>query len=212
MIVKMKEKRLPKLNYYEEFIKNANISLEMSNILKEFIENYENNDAKGIEKKVHLLENEADQNLHCLRNFLIRDFLPPIDREDIMLLANKIDDVIDDIDEIVINLNIFNILTLRKDISNFVEHINNFCKFQKEMMDKFKISKKLEDVNELIIEINRLEEHGDKLYENAIKNLFQEKDPIEIIKWKKIYTSFEECFDSFESVADTVGEIVLKNS
>lgn len=208
----MKEKKLPKLNYYDEFIKNANIAVEMSNILKDFIDNYENESAKEIEKEVHLFETEADQNLHALLNFLIKDFLPPIDREDIVLLANRIDDVIDNIDEIVINLNIFNIINLREDIHEFIGLINRCCNLQKEIMEKFKSSKKYEEIRELVIKMNHFEEHGDRIYENSIRKLFKEENSIEMLKWEKIYTSFEECFDSFESVANTLREIVLKNS
>lgn len=208
----MKEKKLPRLNYYEEFIKNTNIVFEISKILKEFINNYENESAKEIEKKVHMLEINADKNLHAILNFLIIDFLPPIDREDIVLLANRIDDVIDSIDELVINLDIFNITTLRDDINSFVELINRCSNLQKEMFEKFKLSKKYEEIRELVIKMNHFEEHGDRLYENSIRNLYKEQNPIEMLKWEKIYTSFENCFDSFESVANTLREIVLKNS
>ncbi|MBR3162774.1 MAG: DUF47 family protein [Clostridia bacterium] len=208
----MREKKLPKFNYYDEFIKNIEIALEMSQILKDFIDNYDNNKAKEIEQTVHNLENKADDNLHHLLETLVKDFLPPIEREDIVLLAKKIDDIIDCIDETVIDFNIFNIITIREDIKQFVELMNKLCTIEKEMMIKFKSSKKYDEVNKLVIEVNNLEEEGDRLYEMSIRKLFKESDTIEMIKWEKIYTSLENCFDSFESVADTLSEVVLKNS
>lgn len=208
----MIKNRLPKFNYYEEFIKNADISLEMSEILKEFINNFEDESAKEIEKKVHILENKADDNLHYLQDFLVKDFLPPIDRDDIIIIAKNIDDVIDYIDEVVINFNILNITKLRENIYDFIELINKLCVLQKEMMCKFKSSKKYDEVNEIVIKINNLEDEGDKLYESAIRKLFKENDLLEIIKWEKIYTYMEDCFDSFERVADIIGEVVVKNS
>lgn len=208
----MREKKLPKFNYYDEFIKNIEIALEMSEILKDFIDNYDNNKAKEIEQTVHNLENKADDNLHHLLETLVKDFLPPIEREDIVLLAKKIDDIIDCIDETVIDFNIFNIITIREDIKQFVELMNKLCTIEKEMMIKFKSSKKYDEVNKLVIEVNNLEEEGDRLYEMSIRKLFKESDTIEMIKWEKIYTSLENCFDSFESVADTLSEVVLKNS
>lgn len=204
--------KLPKFNYYDEFIKNSNIALEMSTILKDFFNNFENNSAKEIEKQVHKLENDADDNLHSLINFLDKDFLPPIDREDIIYIAKRIDDIIDFIDEIAINVNILCIKKLREDIFDFIELINKFCILQKEMMEKFKSSKKYDAVNEIVIKINNLEGEGDKLYEESVKRLFKENDVLEIIKWQKIYSYLENCFDTFEKVADTVGEAILKNS
>ena len=208
----MKEKKLPKFNYYDEFIKNVDIALKISEILKDFIENFDNYKAKEIEQTVHKLEIEADDNLHCLLTFLVKDFLPPIEREDIILLTKKIDDVIDYIDETVIAFNIFNVTSLRDDISEFIEMLNKMCIIEKEMIQKFKSSKKYEEVDELVIQINNLEEEGDRLYEKSIRKLFKEENVLEIIKWEKIYTYLENCFDSIESVADTVSEVVMKNS
>ena len=83
----------------------------------------------------------------------------------------------------------------------------------KEMLEKFKDKKKHEEVNKYIIEINNIEESGDRLYENSIKSLFKtETNPIEVIKWNTIYNTLEDGIDSFESVANTIGEIILKNT
>ena len=65
----------------------------------------------------------------------------------------------------------------------------------------------------IFININRLEESGDKLYQQAIRNLYQyEKNPIEVSAWTIIYNSLEDCFDACESVASCVEEIILKNT
>lgn len=207
---RLKEKNF---NYYDEFIKNANIAIEISTILKKHAENYDINNSTEIEEKVHKLENDADKNLHETIDYLVKDFLPPIEREDIVLLVNKIDDIIDYLDEIAINFNILNIVVLRDNFLEFMELFNKVSVLLKEMLESFKDKKKHEEVYKYLIEINNIEENGDRLYEKAIKNLFtNEKDPIEIIKWKTIYNTLENGIDSFESVANTIGEIVLKNT
>ena len=204
--------RLPKLNYYDEFIKNADIALEMSEILKDFIINYDINKASEIKEKIHKLENNADENLHYILSYLVKDFLPPIDREDIISLINEIDDTIDGIDEIIIKLDIFNIVELRKDIYEFIDVINRLCITQKEMLNKFKTSKKYEDVNQLVIKVNHIEEEGDKLYQEGIKKVFIGKNAVEMVKWEKIYAALENCIDTFERVANTIGKVVMINS
>lgn len=207
---RLKEKNF---NYYDEFIKNANIAIEISTILKKHAENYDINNSTEIEEKVHKLENDADKNLHETIDYLVKDFLPPIEREDIVLLVNKIDDIIDYLDEIAINFNILNIVVLRDNFLEFMELFNKVSVLLKEMLENFKDKKKHEEVYKYLIEINNIEENGDRLYEKAIKSLFTtEKDPIEIIKWKTIYNTLENGIDSFESVANTIGEIVLKNT
>ena len=205
--------RKKELNYYDEFIKNVEIAFEISSILDKYAEEFDYNMAKQIEESVHKLENDADLNLHNILNYLIKDFLPPIEREDIILLVNKIDDVVDSIDEIVINLNILDVNALREDFKEFTSLINKTCDIMKEMMVKFKNIKNYEEIKEKIVYINKLEESGDKLYEKAIKNLYKnEKDPIEISKWHTIYNSLENSFDTCEYVANCVEEIIMKNT
>ena len=201
------------LNYYDEFVKNADIAVEMTAILKRYITNFDYNESEEIEREVHKLENDADKNLHNILNYLIKDFLPPIEREDIVMLANKIDDVIDNIDEIVIDLDILDISNLRDDFNEFIDLICEICLNIKNMLDKFKNTKKIEEVQQLVVHTNNLEERGDRLFENAIRNLYKyEKNPIEISKWYKIYECLENCFDSCECVANCVEEIIMKNA
>ena len=94
-------------NYFEEFVKNSKLIVESAEILKETIVNYSEEKLEENISKVHKLENEADKTLHNMRNYLIKDFLPPIDREDIVLIGHRLDDIEDFIDEILINFNIF---------------------------------------------------------------------------------------------------------
>ena len=86
------------------------------------------------------------------------------------------------------------------------------CNDISEMMNRFKTSKKYEEVHDMIVKINEQEGNGDVLYQNAIRELYSnEKDPIEILKWHRIYQSAERFYDSCESVANTMREVILKN-
>ena len=200
------------LNYYNEFVVNIDICSHMVHILKEYIASFNYGEAGQTESLVHKLENDADHNLHNILNYLIKDFLPPIDREDIVRLANKIDDLADSIDEVVINIDILNVVYLRNDIKDFIELISQNCINLKAIMEKFKNKKSYPEVRELIIKTNKLEEIGDKMFQNAIRNLYQkEKNPVEILKWHTIYNSLEACVDLCEEVANTVEEIMMKN-
>ena len=205
----MKKKEL---NNYDEFLKSGNIAAKMSAILKEYIENFNFEKADELQAQIHQYENEADDNLHYILSYLIKDFLPPIDREDIVALANKIDDMIDSIDELVISMDILDIREVRQGFNEFIILIDEMCQKQMELLQNFKEKKKFESIHQSVIEINHLEENGDKLFEKSIKNLFQnEKNAIEVLKWNTIYNCAENCFDSLENVANSIDEIMMKN-
>ena len=93
-------------NYFDEFISLTDYIVESANTLKDIMENFniEKLDTDIVE--VHKLEHEADNIVHKMRNYLIKDFLPPIDREDISLIINKLDNIEDGIDEVLINVKI----------------------------------------------------------------------------------------------------------
>ena len=148
-----------------------------------------------------------------MRNYLIKDFLPPIDREDIVLIGHRLDDVEDCIDEILINFNILNIKTMRDDVVEFADLLIECTKSVKEAFEDFRNFKKADDVKSKVIAINELEEKADKLYEKVMRKLYtEENDPIEIIKWTTIYGCLENTTDACERVGDSIEDVIMKNS
>lgn len=206
-------KKKEEYSYFEEFVNSSNYIVNSAEILKDTLVNYKAEELEKNITKVHNLEHEADQILHKMRNYLIKDFLPPLDREDIILIGHRIDDVEDFIDEILINFDILNISKLRTDIIEFTDILIESAKSVKDALENFKNFKKIELVKEKVIAINVLEEKGDRLYEKAMKNLYkEEKEPIEIIKWTTIYECFENTIDACERIADCLEDVVMKNS
>lgn len=200
-----------KLNYFDEFVKNVSYALESAEILNEYVNDFNSDIVCEKEEIVHKLENDADHNLHNILNYLIKDFVPPFEREDIIMLVHSIDDLEDNIDEVVINLNILGVMNLRDDAKDFTILIKNSTAKLKELFLKFKDIKKYEIIHKYVIEINEAEDMGDKIYQKSMKNLFtNESNPIEIIKWRKIYDCLENCMDSCEKIANNVEEIILK--
>ena len=206
-------KKKEEYSYFDEFVNNSNYIVESAEILKETLENYSEEKLKENIVKVHKLENEADKALHKMRNYLVKDFLPPIDREDIILIGHKLDDIEDCIDEILINLNIYHIEKIREEMSEFTNVLIEACKSVKNALEEFKNSKKLDVIKEKTIEINQLEEKGDKIFERAMKRLYStEKNAIEVIKWTEMYKCLEDAIDACEHIADNIEDVVMKNS
>ena len=80
-------KKKEEYNYFEEFANNSKYIVESAEILKETLGNYSQEKLKENITRVHKLENDADKALHRMREYLIKDFLPPIDREDIISIG-----------------------------------------------------------------------------------------------------------------------------
>ena len=206
-------KKKEEYSYFDEFVNNSKYVVESAEILKRTLKNYDQEKLEQSIKKVHGLENEADRALHKMRNYLIKDFLPPIDREDIVLIGHRLDDLEDGIDEILINFNILNITSVREDAIEFAELLIECVMSVKDALENFKNFKKADIVKEKSIAINVLEEKADRLYERAMKNLYkEEKDPIEIIKWTTIYNCLENSTDACEKLGDSLEDVVMKNS
>ena len=206
-------KKKEEYNYFNEYVKNSKYIVESAEILKETVSNYSQEVLQENITKVHKLENDADKTLHNMRAFLIKDFLPPIDREDIVLIGHRLDDIEDFIDEILINFNILNISMVREDVLEFTEILIECANSVKDALENFENFKKAEVVKEKTIAINVLEEKADRMYEKAMKNLYrEEKDPIEIIKWTTIYNCMENATDACERIADSLEDVVMKNS
>ncbi len=201
-----------KFNYFEYFVKNVDYALQAATVLNDFVKKFNSSETPNISKQIHKLESDADQSHHDVLNYLMRDFLPPFDREDIVTLTHKIDNLIDNIDEVTINLNILNISNLRPEITDFCDLLLECSATAKQVLEFLRDKKRYSDIQERIISINILEEKGDVLYQNSIKTLFTNcKDPIEILVWTRIYDCLENCYDSCEDIAGFVDRLLLKN-
>ncbi|MBR3280228.1 MAG: DUF47 family protein [Clostridia bacterium] len=201
------------LNYYDEFINMAKYAMDISNTFKAFIESYSYDNTQETEIKVHDKEHEADKNQHKILNYLIKDFVPPIEREDIINLTRKLDDVIDNIDEVVIDLDILAVQTLRSNITKYVSLMEAATNKMHELLVVFKDMKNYDDAKKLVVALNGIEEQGDKLFQESIRDLYlNEKDAVEVIRWTAIYNKLEDCFDSIEHVAECVDEAFMKNA
>ena len=200
-------------SYFDEFIKLTDYIVQSIEILSSVFQNFNLNELDEKITEMHNLENEADRIIHKMRNYLIKDFLPPIDREDIVEIGNKLDDIEDSIDEIMINLKILNITEVKNDVMELVNVLLLSANSVKEIFLNFKNFRKTDLVKKKIIEVNNLEEKGDRVFEKLMSSLYEnEKDAIRLIKWTNIYNSLEETIDFCEQLSDCIEDVILVNS
>jgi len=206
-------KKKNEFNYFDEFAKSANLAREAATELKKYILDFNSTTSEAEMKKIHEIENKADRNLHELKNYLLKDFLPPIDREDILEISYSIDDLVDGIDEVVIDINIFNITKVTQEIKTLITLLEKATGIVYELVIEFKNFKKVQEIKDKVIEVNRIEEQADRLYEKSIRDLYRnDKEPVQVIKWTNIYGTIENCFDACEEIAECIDNVLVKNS
>lgn len=205
------------IDYFKLFRDAIEYTCKLSDQLNTLINEY--NDEKvqvDLEKRVaeiHKTEHEADMIYHDLVYELNRAFITPIEREDILAIANGIDDICDQIEEVAFSLWIFNIKELRPEINQFMDLIKRCCQKTKESVYEFSNFKKSKTIIDLLHTVGRLENEGDMLYRNSVRKLFEtEKDPIEILKWHEILDGMEITFDKCKHLAGILENTIVKNS
>ena len=200
-------------NYFKNLAKSVGYGCEASKILCETLKNYDIDELPEKLEVMHKIEHTADIDKHEMMSRLVREFITPIEREDIISLAQEIDDVTDTIEDVLIRMYMFNVKNLRAEALDFCEIIIKSCDALKKAMDEFHNFRKSTVLHEYLVEINHLEELGDKIYTDATHRLFVECDnPIEILTWKETFDRFEKCCDACEEVADVIEGVIMKNS
>jgi predicted phosphate transport protein (TIGR00153 family) len=156
------------------------------------------------------LEHTGDEITYKLFDIVNKAFAVPIDREDISKLADAIDDVLDDINETAQKFFLFRI---QKPNAYMVELGKVMLRAIQEIYLLISQLQKLKDTKDLIGYCRNISEHehqADIIYRNAIAELFQSADPIEIIKVKEIYEMLERIVDKCEDVSNILESIIVK--
>ena len=200
-------------SYFDAFANLSKYSTKLARSLHETLSKFDPSKITDRVKAAHEIEHSADLAKHDIMNRLVKEFLPPIEREDITSLTQEIDDVTDSIEDVLIYVDMFNIQTIRPEILKFTELLVTCTKAMDEALEEFKNFKSSKKLHDKVIEINRLEEVGDALYVDFMRNLYHtSKDPIELMCWTEILHRLERCADNCEDVANIIESIVMKNS
>ncbi len=200
------------LFYFRSFSDCAALACEAAEVLHNVLTNFQFENVETIMHDLHKVEHDADEKKHEMLSALLKAFITPIERNDIMQLSQTIDDITDSIEDVVIQINMDQVKTIRPDSVIFSELIIRCCRRVKNLLDEFPNFKKSKTIKDIIIDINGLEEEGDRYYHDMMKSLHAtSNDPIEIIAWRDIYKALETVCDACEDVANIVESIVIGN-
>jgi uncharacterized protein Yka (UPF0111/DUF47 family) len=157
------------------------------------------------------IEHDADRHVHKCLKLIEEAFITPIDRSDIIEIVKEIENITDSIDSIANHTYMMCVREVNERARHQMELVVRACEQLEELMKLLKNYKKsFSQIEELIVEINRIEEEGDKTYLNAMRDLFEhETDAKTIIIYKILYEKLEEALDKCEDVADIVEKIII---
>ena len=174
------------------------------------MEGFERSTAKAKAREILELEHVGDKIVHDIVKRLDKAFITPLDREDIYDLATTLDEIMDNIEATADALIIYRIET---PLPHAVEQAAVLAKATTVLRGAIDKLEKRKGVREDCVEVNRLENDGDRIVRDAIAELFDgDMKCTDIIKWKDIYETIEKAIDECEHVANTLESVVLKNT
>jgi hypothetical protein len=194
-----------KTDFYKLLSDQANKTQEGVAALVEFI----NNPSKENGIKVSQLEEEADEIRRILIDDLNRTFVTPIDREDIFSLSRTVDDVIDYAETTVEEMLILDIKT-----DPYIKQIVDILfEASKSVALAVKNIKEHPGVCiEHVIKARKSEHKIERLYRQALAELFGTNDVIKILKTREVYRHLSNSADRVASAANVISDILVKNA
>ena len=195
-------------SFYDLFTQQAQHLVVGAGLLAEMLA--EAADREDVARRMREAEHAADETTHTLFKRVNTTFVTPLDREDIYALGSGLDDVMDMMDEAVDLILLYEVKVLPAELSEQVEVLQRCAELTAASMPGLSAPGSLEDY---WIEINRLENAGDRNHRRTLAKLFSgEFKTIEVLKLKDVVESLEGAVDAFEKVANIVEQIAVKES
>jgi uncharacterized protein len=194
--------------FYDMFVEDARNVLAAARLLEQFFRNYD--ERERLASQLLDAEHAGDQMSHDIGHKLEKTFVTPFDREDIHALISRLDDIIDFIEEVADTCILYNIEAPTPVAIAQAEIIVRQCEQLAEGLGQLRSFKALD---QYWIEVHRLENEGDRVVRQAMAELFKNgQDPIDVIKWKDVYSLLEKAIDACEDAANVIERIVVKHA
>ena len=195
--------------FFDLFEEAGGNIVRASDLLDRMLRNFPEHGG-DLARDILICEQDGDRITHDIIRRLNETFVTPIDREDIYELASALDDIVDLTEEAADYLILYKIEAPMEQAQRLAHVLLQSSRQIAEAMPRLRGFK---DISHYTVEINRLENDGDRIVREAIASLFDNGiDPMVVIRWKDIYERLEQAIDATERVANILEGIVIKNS
>jgi predicted phosphate transport protein (TIGR00153 family) len=194
--------------FFDLFEEAGTNTVRAADLLDQLLRNWP--DSKALGRDLLICEQEGDRITHDLIRKLNNTFVTPIEREDILVLASALDDIVDFTEEAADYLSLYKIEAPMEQAQRLSYVLLQSTRQIAEAIPRLR---GFRDINHYVVEINRLENDGDRIVREAIASLFDGGiDPMVVIRWKDIYERLEAAIDACERVSHILEGIVIKNA
>jgi uncharacterized protein len=194
--------------YFELFEEAGRNIMRAADLLDQLLTGYP--DSKALAQDITDCEQDGDRITHDIFDRLNHTFVTPIDREDILALASAMDDVVDYTEEVADYLGLYKI---EAPMDQAIRLAGVLKQASRQICEAIPLLRGFRDISHYTVEVNRLENEGDRITREAVASLFDGGiDPMVVIRWKDLFERLEAAIDATEHVAHILGGIVIKNS
>jgi uncharacterized protein len=196
--------------FFDLFAQSATNLRTAAEQLKDLIEDYQDVEAKA--QRIRDREHEGDEITHEIIRRLNTSFITPMDREDIYALGSALDDVMDAVDAVA---DLFVLHQIGEPLPEMKAQADVLVRTAQQTEDALRMLPRMarERLEPYWVEINRLENEGDRIYRRAVADLFSgDYKAMDVLKWKEVIENLEEAVDGLENVANIVEATVLKHA
>jgi predicted phosphate transport protein (TIGR00153 family) len=194
--------------FFDLFEEAGGNILRAAGLLEEMLRDFP--ERSDLSRDILICEQDGDRITHDIIQRLNQTYVTPLDREDIHALASALDDVVDYTEEVADYLGLYKIEAPMEQAQELARVLHQAARQIAEAMPRLR---GFRDLSHYTVEINRLENDGDRITREAIASLFDNGiDPMVVIRWKDIFERLEEAIDATERVANILEGVALKNS
>jgi predicted phosphate transport protein (TIGR00153 family) len=194
--------------FFDLFEEAGGNIVRAASLLEQMLADYP--DRADLAREILICEQEGDRITHDIIRRLNETFVTPIDREDILALASALDDVVDFTEEVADYMGLYKIEAPMEQAQRQTEILHQAARQIAAAVPRLR---GFQDISHYTVEINRLENDGDRITREAMASLFDTGvDPMVVIRWKDIYDRLENAIDATETVANILEGITIKNA
>jgi uncharacterized protein len=199
------------VKFFDHFQAATSNLLEGARLLQKLLEDY--HDLEETVAQLTEIEHRGDFIVHEVTSLLPRTLITPFDGQDIQRLIDAVDDAVDTIHAAAVRLSIYQITEVRKPARRLarliVEGASELDVAIKNLHDK----KLYPQINQRIVQINTIENTGDRVLEEGLRNLMERREDLfDLIRWKEIYELLEQATDRLEDAGDVIQRVMIANA